>query len=132
LTCSVSNIIVCVPIVLVARDSLSVLLDVTFIQQGEPIPTDLVDEQHLMSSLSSNGKIVALANNNSIQVYQQNMSLSTEITWIPLGSSLVVEAESPDIDGQDGISFFLAPDALVLAVGIPTFQNGAGRVGVYE
>jgi hypothetical protein len=103
-----------------------------YIPLGDPISTDLGDDQPFMASLSSNGTVVAVANNDTIQVYRQNVSsISGDVTWVPLGSAVPAEVEIADFYGKN-FTMYLAPDALSLVVGISSFQNYAGRVDVYD
>jgi hypothetical protein len=103
-----------------------------YVPLGEPIATDLRDGRRCMASLSSNGTVVAVANNDTIQVYRQNVSsISGAITWVPLGSAVPAAAEIDTLFSRN-FTMFLAPDALVLAVGILSFQDSAGRVDVYD
>ena len=102
-----------------------------YVLLGEILDTDLPVGRPAMASLSSNGTVVAVANNDTIQVYQQQQVASGEISWFPLGSALPAVTEYvlyPD----KYYTMFLAAEALVLAVGMPSFLNGAGRVDVYE
>lgn len=102
-----------------------------FIPVGDPIRTN-VSEGQVVSSLSFNGTVAAVAHRNeTIQVIQVYQRVAENGGWFPLGPSLPVEADFPESLWGRYFSIFLAPNALVLAVGMPTF-NGSGRVDVYE
>jgi hypothetical protein len=112
-----------------------------FIPLGDPILTDLLDDQRMVVSLSSNGTIIAVGTNNTIQIYEQQTTSVDDknyTLWIPLGLPLFVDepliVDKSDYHyGIDGyFTFHLAPEALVLIVGIPTYQDYSGRVDVYE
>jgi hypothetical protein len=89
---------------------------------GNPIltgPSDL-EQVGLPLALSSNGRIVAVAQKDAVHVYR----LSNDFTlWAPLG---------PSIPGPPIVSIALASDALIVAIGDPSFQNDTGRVSVYS
>lgn len=108
-----------------------------FYEIGEPILTDvgIDDTDGIGVSLSWNGNVIAVGNNRTIQVYEKKTTSSPLLsTWIPLGSPLIVN-ESERLVGfssRNYYNFQLAANSLLIAVGVPSYQENSGKVDVYE